>query len=69
MTGVEAALNFVLAQEDIATALVGVRNVAELEASLAVTRSPRWSEAIVDRFRRLRCDEPGLLDPSKWGLA
>ncbi len=69
LTCVEAALKFVLAQEDIATALVGVRNVAELEASLAVTRSPRWSKAIIDRFRLLSCDEPGLLDPSKWGLA
>lgn len=68
LTRVEAALKFVLAQESIATALVGVRNVAELEASLAVVRSPRWSEDIVDRFRQLRCDEADLLDPSQWGL-
>ena len=68
MTRVEAALKFVLAQEDVATALVGVRDVAELEASLAVTHSPRWSADIINRFRRLRCEEADLLDPSTWGL-
>ena len=68
MTRVEAALKFVLAHLAITTALVGVRDIAELEASLAVSRSPRWSEVIIDRFKRLRCDDPDLLDPSTWGL-
>ncbi|MCY4146870.1 MAG: aldo/keto reductase [Chloroflexi bacterium] len=63
-----AALQFVLAHESIATALVGVRDFAELETSLAAARAPRWSEAIVERFRRLRCDQANLLNPSAWGL-
>lgn len=63
-----AALNFVLAHESIATALVGVRDIAELEASLAAARAPRFSEATVERFRQLRCDDNDLLDPSTWGL-
>ncbi|MDE2821843.1 MAG: aldo/keto reductase [Chloroflexota bacterium] len=63
-----AALQFVLAHEFIATALVGVRDIAELEASLEAARAPRWSDVIVERFRRLRCDQADLLDPSAWGL-
>ena len=63
-----AALNFVLAHESIATALVGVRDIAELEASLAAARAPRLSAATIARFRQLRCDDNDLLDPSTWGL-
>lgn len=68
LTREAAALKFVLAHESIATALVGVRDIAELEASLAAARAPRWSDATVERFRRLRCDRADLLDPSTWGL-
>ncbi len=68
LTREAAALKFVLAHESIATALVGVRDIVELEASLAAARAPRWSDAIVERFRRLRCDRADLLDPSAWGL-
>ncbi len=68
MTREAAALQFVLAHESIATALVGVRDIAELETSLAAARAPRWREATVERFRRLRCEQDDLLDPSKWGL-
>lgn len=63
-----AALQFVLAHESIATALVGVRDFAELETSLEAARAPRWNDAVVERFRRLRCDQADLLDPSTWGL-
>lgn len=63
-----AALKFVLAHESIATALVGVRDIAELDASLEAALVPRWSDATVERFRRLRCDQSDLLDPSAWGL-
>ena len=63
-----AALEFVLAHECIATALVGVRDFAELETSLGAARAPRWSERIIERFRQLGCDEADLLDPSTWGL-
>lgn len=68
LTREAAALKFVLAHESIATALVGVRDIAELEASLAAARAPRWGDATVERFRRLRCDQADLLDPSTWGL-
>ena len=68
LTREAAALNFVLAHESIATALVGVRDIAELEVSLAAARAPRFSDATVERFRRLRCDDTNLLDPSNWGL-
>ncbi len=63
-----AALKFVLAHESVATALVGVRNIAELDASLAAACAPRWSEVTLNSFRRLRCDQSDLLDPSTWGL-
>ena len=63
-----AALQFVLAHESIATALVGVRDFAELETSLEAARAPRWNAEITERFRRLRCDQTDLLDPSTWGL-
>ena len=66
LTREAAALKFVLSHES--TALIGVRDIAELEASLAAARAPRWSEATVERFRRLRCDQADLLDPSAWGL-
>lgn len=63
-----AALQFVLAHKTIATALVGVRDLVELKTSLEAARAPRWSDAIAERFRRLRCDQTDLLDPSAWGL-
>ena len=68
LTREAAALKFVLAQEPIATALVGSRNIAELDASLEAAQGPRWSDAIIERFRQLRCDQADLLDPSTWGL-
>ena len=68
LTREAAALKFVLAHESIATALLGVRDIAELEASLAAARAPRWSDATIERFRQLRCDRADLLDPSAWGL-
>ena len=40
----------------------------EPDASLAVLSSAPWSEDFVDRFKRLRCDDPYFLDPSQWGL-
>lgn len=63
-----AALQFVLAHKSIATALVGARDIAELETSLAAARAPRWNDTTREQFRRLRCDETDLLDPSAWGL-
>ena len=63
-----AALQFVLAHESIATALLGARDISELETSLAAARAPRWSDATRERFGRLRCDNTDLLDPSTWGL-
>ena len=63
-----AALNFALAHESIATALLGVRDIAELEASLAAARAPRFCDTTLARFRQLRCDDDDLLDPSNWGL-
>ncbi len=68
LTREAAALKFVLAHESIATALVGVRDIAELEASLTAARAPCWSDATIERFRRLRCHQADLLDPSAWGL-
>ena len=68
ITLVEAALKFVLSQPFIATALVGVRDTSELDASLAVLRQSPWSEDIVNKFKQLRCDDPYLLDPSQWDL-
>lgn len=63
-----AALKFVLAHKSVATALLGVRNIAELDASLAAARAPGWSADTVERFQGLRSDQTDLLDPSAWGL-
>lgn len=63
-----AALQFVLAQPGISSALVGLRDIAELDASLQAAHAPRWSDETLARFRQLRCERSELLDPSNWGL-
>ncbi len=68
MTRMEAALKFVLAQPNIATALVGVRNQAELDASLAVLKGHLLEEDVINQLKQLRWDNPSMLDPSRWGL-
>ncbi len=68
MNRIEAALKFVLAQAEISTALLGTRDIAELDFALAVARGEILSADLLARFKELRCDEPDLLDPSRWGL-
>ena len=68
LTRQAAALKFVLAHDAISSALLGLRDINELEASLAAAKTPDWDEATIERFRKLRCQQADLLDPSAWGL-
>lgn len=68
MNRVEAALRFVLSQQDISSALVGVHTPAELEASLKVAGNNTLSEEIMNQFKQLRWDDPVMLNPATWGL-
>ena len=68
LTRQAAALKFVLAHDAISSALLGLRDINELEASLAAAKAPDWDEATIERFRKLRCQQADLLDPSAWGL-
>jgi aryl-alcohol dehydrogenase-like predicted oxidoreductase len=68
MTRVEAALRFVLCQPDVTSALVGVVSEAELDASLQAAAAVALSPEVMDQFKRLRWDDPVMLDPSRWDL-
>lgn len=68
MNRVEAALSFVLSQDNITSALVGVHTEAELEASLRVAKHTTLSSQVMNQFKQLRWDDPIMLDPSTWGL-
>ncbi len=61
----QAALAFALAQPRIDTVLVGVRTLAEVEANLHATQVILPDE-LITAFRRLRLDDPELLDPRWW---
>lgn len=68
MNRVAAALSFVLSQEDVTSALVGVHSEAELEASLRVAENNTLSADIMKQFEQLRWDNPLMLNPGTWGL-
>ena len=57
------ALNFVLKQDWIDKVVVGVDSVAQLKSLLAVEK---YSVPI--DFPQLGCDDPNLINPSKWNL-
>jgi len=61
----QAALAFALAQTRIGTVLVGVRTLVEVEENLHATQVTLPDE-LITAFRRLRLDDPELLDPRWW---
>jgi 1-deoxyxylulose-5-phosphate synthase len=68
MNRVEAALRFVLSQQNITSALVGVHTQAELNTSLRVAAQKPLSEDVMTQFEQLGWDDPIMLNPSTWGL-
>ena len=59
----EVALKFALQQDWIDKIVVGVDSVAQLETLLEVEKSLE----LID-FPLLSCDDPNLINPSKWNL-
>ena len=60
----EVALKFALHQDWIDKIVVGVDSVSQLNALIEIENS---SEPI--DFPRLGCNDPNLINPSKWDLA
>ena len=59
----EVALKFALQQDWIDKIVVGVDSVAQLETLLAIEKSSKSID-----FPLLGCDDPKLINPSKWNL-
>ena len=59
----EVALNFVLEQDWIDKVVVGVDSVSQLRALVEIEKS---SVSMV--FPKIACDDPKLINPSKWNL-
>ena len=57
------ALKFVLNQDWIDKIVVGVDNVSQLKALLEIEKS-----SVTLDFPLLGCDDPNVIDPSKWNL-
>lgn len=62
LTALEACLAAGLSMAGIARLVVGVSNVADLTAILAA----RPPDALPAAFAELACNEPDLVDPSRW---
>lgn len=65
---IEIALKFVLSQPNIATVLVGVRNEAELAASVKAANDPPLADGILNQLEKLRWDDEEMLNPGNWNL-
>ena len=63
----ELALRFVLSHPLLSTALIGVRNEAELAVALAAASQPALPPEVMDRLAAFRWDSP-LLNPGVWEL-
>jgi aryl-alcohol dehydrogenase-like predicted oxidoreductase len=64
VTALEAATRFVLAWPDIERAVVGVDSEGQLAEILAAMQ-----KGPLDLPTSLQCDDPGLINPSRWTLA
>ena len=69
MNRVEIALRFVLSQQQISSALVGVHSIDELEASLQIAEKEPLLDDIMKQLHKLRWDDPEMLNPGTWGTA
>ena len=67
-TPAQAALAFVLANEEIGSALVGMRTADELADNLPAI-SAELSPALLTALRDLRVGNEALLNPGTWGIA
>lgn len=63
----ELALRFVLSHPLLSTALIGVRNEAELDIALAAANQPPLAPEVMARLAAFRWDSP-LLNPGVWEL-
>jgi aryl-alcohol dehydrogenase-like predicted oxidoreductase len=63
-----AALRYCLSVPQVATVLVGVRTLVELEAAAAAAAAGPLDEAALARAAGLAIDEDELLNPSRWPM-
>jgi aryl-alcohol dehydrogenase-like predicted oxidoreductase len=64
----DLALRFVLTNPAVASALVGVRSVAELDLALQSAAQGPLPPNILADLDPLRTDDVQLVDPSRWGI-
>ncbi len=67
-TPVQTALRFCLAHPAVASTLIGVRSLSELEEALGIANVPDFDAAVVAQMSGLALDDERLLDPSGWGI-
>ncbi|MFC4313402.1 aldo/keto reductase [Steroidobacter flavus] len=64
LTAVEACMRYALSHEDIAHVVVGVDSAAQLQQILAASRG-----TLPEIPAALACDDPDLINPSRWSTA
>ena len=64
----QAALRFVLSQDEVSTALVGVRNQTELQLALDAAEAGGLPDDLLAQVTSLRIEEEELLNPGYWGI-
>ena len=64
----QAALRFVLSQDEVSTALVGVRNQTELQLALDAAEAGGLPNDLLAQVTSLRIEEEELLNPGYWGI-
>lgn len=60
------ALQFVLSNPAITTALVGTMKTAHLASALKAAEAEPLPEEILNQLEQLAIDDPSLIDPAKW---
>lgn len=64
----EVALRFVLSNDAITTALIGIRSEAELQVALQAAAKGKLSPEVLADLESLRTENLLLVDPSRWGI-
>ena len=60
------ALRFCLSFDEIATVIIGVRSIAELESDVAVLEHGPYPTDILEQLRALSVDDAQLVRPTHW---
>ena len=67
-TPVQVALRFCLAHPAVSTALIGVRNMAEVEEAVGITQVPDLDQQTLARLEPLQLEDESMLDAGTWGI-